>query len=648
MPAPRPTETHWQIFGPLSGSPKETYSEAEVVAILSQPGDSRSVCFQLCSFPEALNLASFKSSSALVFRDCEFADEVNLTDARFDKSLSFEDCLFVQGLVLRGAHIKGLLCLEGSIIGPPKTYFDGEDIERPLHEPPPHIRSAHWDCLCVEGPFNLVRTAIFGSVDLGHAEIHGSLFMQGARIGLGEFGGRLYLRQSRIDGDLELSPWVWERTPWRLTWKGPEKGAVVGEADEIWKAHVIRWVDRVYNFHLDIPYDVNNTQKEKRLKTELDEAVCTLWKNSCPPGAPAPAQRTEIFGSLSFGASEIQGRVNIRGAHIHEALHGITAHIHNRILADCWIHPDLMRETDTGLTMDKDWFRTIIGEPEIPPSFIVKPQGKRAPARNREMRGIILEDAVIDHAVLMQGLQCVGELRMNNIRIGGTLELGVWKAKHKSGKKPYCRTTLGFPSSDAGSDCALIQMKNAQVDASVFLDGAWIDGDIDANHCKIGANLTMRASWESDWENGVRQIPEVANTKHKDRLSADAKPDNDKGWDCIDLYGAELSGNVDFSGARIFGGLKLSYLKLGGTFMLGRDTRDRTGAPRPVRAKIGFGKQGDSIRLYGAEIGGNVCIERALLKGSLMMKLAEVGGALICGPPEPTRRNNEVLSGKKW
>ena len=479
------------------------------------------------------------------------------------------------------------------------------------------MRSAQWDGILVEGAFNAVRTLVFGSVDLGHAEIQGSVFMQGTKIGLGPYKGRLFLRQSRIDGDLEVYPWVKERARWldeliqeQAMQCGIEKINTL--ASKKWFAMTGSWSGALEKSSHFPQFTPETTSLVKSWKDWIDKH---LIFDGC-------AVRSVIFGSLTFGASEIQGRVNIRGIRIHEALHGITAHVHNRILADCWIHPDRANQQGS-ISAPLDRYRTEIGDEQ----WLTSPQTSDGTNKvlppNQNMRGIILEDAVIDHAVIMRGISCVGEIRLDNIKIGGKLDFGVWWPLNMAGKKPHWATRIRSVSShDNEQTDPILSIKNAKIGASLILDGAEIAGRIDANSCDIGASVFIRAAYDPEWEMDTAIPPTIGTQGTPVSIGLLLEKS-------IECYGATVHDNLDLSGAIITGGVDISYIRLGGSFTINRHSKGKS-------AEIGRILGGESLKMYGARIGGNVCIELGDITGALNLKLARIRGALVCAPaPEP-------------
>ncbi len=164
--------------------------------------------FRRCVFIDLVDLVALMLPEALAFERCTFRQPFDARSARFERSLVFTGCHFKKSINLESAHVKGSLELSFSRIDYPPDGDKPDEIIRPAYEPPPPYRSAKFGGITIDGHFKCQCLRVKGSLDLGHARIHGGAFFEGAQIGLGPFGGRFYIRQARIDGDFELMPWV--------------------------------------------------------------------------------------------------------------------------------------------------------------------------------------------------------------------------------------------------------------------------------------------------------------------------------------------------------------------------------------------------------------------------------------------------------
>ena len=166
--------------------------------------------FKSSRFIDAVNWRGVSIGVALEFKECVFEEMLDLRGAKFSMSIKFTKCVFKKGVTMEGVWIKGSLDLSFCTIYYPP---DGENseyqliIDRPEFEPPPPFRTANLSGINIEGHLYARMIKIYGSLDMGHARINGGVFMEGAQIGLGRFGGRFYLRQARIEGDVEMSPY---------------------------------------------------------------------------------------------------------------------------------------------------------------------------------------------------------------------------------------------------------------------------------------------------------------------------------------------------------------------------------------------------------------------------------------------------------
>ncbi|MDB6137548.1 MAG: hypothetical protein JWO94_620, partial [Verrucomicrobiaceae bacterium] len=568
------TTLEWKTFEPAAqGDPRRPMLPQEFHRLIAQGRPTR---FKRCDFAEGLDLKSAHVPNALHFEDCVFQKLVTAEDGRFGNSLAFVRCELRQSLTLRNAKIAGALWVEGSKIGLPYDEFalpPLPKVDLPAYLPPPPFRSAKWSGLCVDGNLEGDWLEVDGSLDMGHVEIKGALNLRGAQIGLGYYGGRLYVRQATVDGDFELEP----ATP--------------------------------------------------------------------DPFSPV-SRRTVIRGSLSIGASEFHGRVNIRGIEIKGCLHGITVHIKGRVLADCWAHP-----TATG----GDVHRTEIGihwmERDAEPGggtrlsnavdLVENSQPKRgeyaSPVKERvsDRVSIAFSDATIDEAVWLQGVRTEGVVDFENARVGASLELGMWPkdVAHRNGQ--HYPAHLG--SNDGNQSLnhrESLTFKNARVFANVVLDTITTTGGINGDNARIGAALLCRPRWAG--KNKERAMPSLGCDLNGESLS---------------LYGTHVGSNVDISGSRLEGGMSMRYAKIAGAVIAQRwplkdhSTGEKEGAAvregmaistppalatqKHLVTDFGFSDEGYSLYLYGCEVGGNVCCQEASLKGVMSIELAVVKGSVI-------------------
>lgn len=319
------------------------------------------------------------------------------------------------------------------------------------------------------------------------------------------------------------------------------------------------------------------------------------------PSSPQ-AQRTTIFGSLSIGASILMGRLNIRGIDLRGCLHAITAHVKGRILGDCWKHP-----TASEGVVHPTCIGTHTSREHIPIS-------------------VFFQDATIDEAVWLHGLITKGAVDFENAKIGGSLELDMWPRDRRKGERKTFQTRL-----KANLALESLVLKNARISANVRLDGAWLEGRISGHNAHIGAAFLCRPRRYLITEDG----------KEISTLTRAEIGCNDMGKS-ISLYGAEIGSNLVISGARLTGGLRMRYAKIGGAVIgqtwekeddLGADDLPSQSSSLPTEigaTKEGTSKEGpQSLYLYGAHIGGNLCFESATMAGYLSAELAHIKGSVM-------------------
>ena len=503
----------------------KTLSSSELLPMLAGRGPVR---FDACVFTDPINLSNLRFSDAVEFRGCQFHQHVDASGSVFDMGLTMDGCVFHKSITLRSLRSRGDVLLSGSIVFPPEGFERFKNIDLPPYHPPPPFRSAKWDSMVIQGNLIANQLTVYGSLDIGHIEIHGAIWMRGVRVGLNvpwvntKFGGRLYARQIYVDGDFELEPYTSE----------------------------------------------------------------TLDGDSTP---------SFIGGSLSIGASIIKGRLNIRGIDILGCLHAITVHVKGRILADCWQHPN--RETHP-----RDIHRTVIGCVD-----------------KDNQRSVFFHDSTIDEAVWFSGLLAKGSIEFENSRIGGALELDPWPKESRSTEISYgtCVGKNAFGES--------VVFKNARISANVQVDGIRTTGRIAGHNADIGAAFLCRPRRYKTHHGAYKTFrPRIGTNPHLKSLS---------------LYGAKIGSNVELTGAYLEGGVRMRYAKIEGAFIAQSwHDEDNFGPsysgglftidPKPL-PRFGFTDKGQSIYLYGARIGGNLCLESAVLLGYLSIELATIHGSLV-------------------
>lgn len=477
-----------------------------------------------CIFADEIDFRSLRFFQALVFEDCVFEKHVDATDARFDKSLTFKKCTFYRSLTLQFAKVNGSLILEDSTIHWPErsaAYTTRVDLEP--FQPPPRFRSALWEGVQIYGSLEADRLRVYGSLDLGHSDIRGAINMRGVKIGLDpsesevNYGGRVYLRQAFVDGDIEMEP-------------------------------------------------------------SIDE----------DPDSQG-YENTEIHGSLSIGASEIRGRLNIRGIAIQGCLHAITVNIKGRVLAGCWQHPTSKSEDTTVVESSIGTHTDGLGS------------------------SLLFQDATVDEVVWLHGLETTGSVEFDNARIGSSLDLGAWTSKIADSKEFRC-SKIGC---NANRESLVI--KNARISANVVLDGAYLEGRVAGQNCYIDAAFLCRP----------RKDPLKREPK---RPSIGCNGDGKS----MSLYGAQIASTFDLSGAMLKGAVRLRSAKIGSVMAKRWEGEDgKEACDKSVATIIGNAIECDgegnreSLYLYGAEVDGNVCFQDVEMSGTLSLELAKVHGSLL-------------------
>lgn len=160
-----------------------TFSSTLHLEHLNFPGYLR---FENCKFKGRLDLR-YTNLGRLKFKDCVFDKIVEADVARVEGDVEVIDCKLQQGLVLRAAHVKGRIVVDGSEIGTiqkddGKDFAKGFAIDANMVRAESGISLRNIDAKQNNKKHTKKLTMIFGGVDLTSSVIGGHLEFQSAKI----------------------------------------------------------------------------------------------------------------------------------------------------------------------------------------------------------------------------------------------------------------------------------------------------------------------------------------------------------------------------------------------------------------------------------------------------------------------------------
>lgn len=602
LPSRDPAQLHSaeQVTPPPQERGHKRLTAEEVLADLRAGGP---LILQRCVITTRLSLAGMFVPDAVKFDRCRFEHELDATNARFGKTVTITRSLFRKSLTLRGAKIGGTLEVSRSVVKMPEPPApDSKTLARTnrqshLYEPPPDSRSAKWDALNVDGNLVLDRLTVFGSLNLGGGEIKGGVYLRGAQIGKLERvdekvldNGRLYMRQMRIDGDVDCTPAIREH----------------------WSHAKEEHPFRSWPMCVRSSFSIGSTVILGRLNIR---------------GA-------EIRGCLHAIMAQISGRVLADGwyhpdkpertwrTRIGVAKHFCLSAAHETCAKTAEdMLPDAQRElSNCAINADDE-------------HGAEDDDSGRLDADTQRRLSIYFQDAKIGSSIWLRGIRTDGGLDFDNAEIGGSLDMRMWhvekppaqtddgwkkiEADRKSSDRdqPWYQTDLGM-SYHFESLC----FRNFKLGANLHMEGIRADGRIVGHNAEIRGNIRCLPFRMRDVREYI--IPNIGSNGDGKSLS---------------LYGSKIGGNIEINGSHFKGAVRLRYVHVEGAliaqpFELGRgvnqdDTPTANSALNP-KTIIGMSHKGHGLYLYGSTIAGNVCCTSLETEGCLSLKLAKIGGAV--------------------
>jgi hypothetical protein len=599
------------------------------------------VRFVRCYFEEGLDVSHVRFGEALVFESCVFRKLVDATETQFSLGLTCRWCVFLTSFTLAGAEVHGGLDVEGCTIYWPKDYQADQfpPLTVPPHEPPPRERSAVWRGLMVHGQLKAMRIKVFGSLDMGDVEVRGTLSMRGAQIGLDlpapakAYQGRLYLRQARIDGDLELS--VWAESFWP---DGQQSSAQrtrihgdlsVGAStihgrfnlrgariDGCLHAITLRLHGRLL---ADCWVHVDDAQRAHDANLEASLIFPTVLGRSITPQGVVQDSRSAVFCD-----AYLRDTVRMRGVWARGALDFENAELGGSLELEAW----------QGLK--------AYPARKVRPSII---------GRTERKRSLILRNTKIDATVNLDAAILRGQVQAPNLRLTGAflcrpmLEDAVAKGKTNRGKsdKNLLRA-VRRPVVGMDEDQTSIFMHGARIGSNLEVSGCYLRGGVHLRYAKVGGAVIARPDCFNQW-------PTIFGCARKDEGS-------------LYLYAATVGGNVCCDHAYFEGEVSLELAKVHGSLQLTNarlnrgphwtdlqpSIKDELAGARVVgdQTQVESGKEMAALRLARSQIDSDVDLNQAKLIGDLMAFGVKIRGDLLMTPRDPLEPQADERSVVIW
>lgn len=170
----------------------------------------------------------------------------------------------------------------------------------------------------------------------------------------------------------------------------------------------------------------------------------------------------------------------------------------------------------------------------------------------------------------------------------------------------YCGVhgLTGHPATiGCNKDRESVRLSGVKITGSLSMIGPELAGSLDLERSEIGGNVTCKP----DATTGQRTV--IGQNRQ---------------GDSVKLTGATVRGQVNFSGALLSGRLGLQSVRIADDLIC------RIDSVTGLRMEVGRNHLGESFRLSGAKIGGQVELTAAVLRGDLNLENCEIGGDLLC------------------
>jgi hypothetical protein len=536
----------------------ETINEERLSRVLDGIEPTRGLRLELCRFTFPLDLKQLGRLREVALVDCVFEELVSGDGMRFERPWFVCRCEFVKSLALAEAEFCAGLSLLGCWFGFKSNYEGGADHRgsagphasaesfAEYHEAPNRATTAWWPGLRVKGVFRLDRSCFAGSVNLSESRIEGPLLMRGIQVGqerrevpVGAESriaadssrrmrprGRLFLRQIRVQGDIDLSPHVPHRD-WSQAVPTFVNGSVILAASDVEGSIDFRGARVMHRFHLPLAHIRDRLSGEAWLHPSDEDHRHIL--------------QTVILGrdrvALCMPDAVIDHGVWLDGIRMAGQLDAKNVKVGGDFL----------------LRQARDRYRRPINRGcRI---WLERPGHADGPLNRRIVEAVRLLGARIGGSVEFDWADVLGEMNLENIQVGCDVLM-------RGAKISPLPAPEGMRSIVSGIQSPLLRLRMARVNRTIDLRGSQFDGCIDAHGCEARGDLYcgawQRDSYYEEW--GVRRgLQNLAMLPEPGRTAWQG------GWygGDLDLTNATVAGETTFCGGIFEGKISAQGIKVG-------------------------------------------------------------------------------------
>lgn len=593
-----------------SGRVQITPDTADPLPFLKKScSEQKRVVVSEINFTEAIDIFELQLAQELTFINCSFQEPVFGDGITFSSPISFKRSIFLSGFQCPdGTFNKGLsfygcfFCIRDKNTTKQAPYAE-------FSQAPCKQRSIWMPGLKVNGILRMDACVLVGSINLSESAIDGPVMMRGIRIGAGRERGRLHMRQLRLNGDLDLSPFYTDRKFDQAT-QSQIYGSLVLSGSEIRGKLDIRGIRILHRLHMP----------HVHIRDRLD---ATAWRHE-DDSLYEKLIQTSIGSrngvSVRLADANIKHGVWFDGAYIRGQFTGKNMQIGGDLYLRACIAPHSLKQIYY-CVVDVD-----VGKENLPP---------------RLNECIRLEGASIGGSLDCTYSRLTGALNLLNAQIGGDVHI-----------RCATITPKGLPTASE----AIVKMSMAKIGRHLDFEGSTIESEIEAHGIEVCGNLKFgqyspKASFEF--------APSEVHYKGKiDFSGATIKGNIDSLYaqfhaDII-LNNAHIGQCVKIAGGRIAGSLSLDDSEIGTSISL---TGSPPSHPLPVqklyircismqRANIGGNITISLLKVgpsdYLNKISPRVAIPSGQTNDNLNLTLSKVAGSVIVSPEASCKYSLEV------
>lgn len=520
--------------------------------------EAKGLCFINCVFLKPVVGEGAHFTVPLVFHRCYFSESIYCPDSFYDKGLSFFGCFF-------GMEDKGTVA--------------APDIYAEFHQAPCKTRSVWMAGVRVTGILRMDACVFAGSVNLSESEIKGPLMMRGISVGEPRKRGRLHLRQLRLLGDLDLSPFCLNRE-FMSRRRSRIYGSLTVSGSDISGKMDIRGIYIKHRLHMP----------HVHIRDRLE---ATIWLHD---------QDEEMAFSTRTVIGQRKG-VSVRLA---DAVidHGV------------WFTGAIFRGQFTGKNMRVGGDLYLRGDDDFSPPkqcVIVLPKSdaaaqERVPARLNE--AIRLQGAVIRGSFDCTFSEFRGAINLENVEVGGDLHLRssrVGKFRNKDPELQYVRLSMAKVGRH-------LDLRGSGIEAQVVAHGINVAGDLSFGvwnwrnfsfRKQRGGEPVVEKVYLSDFRKEV----DFSNAT----VGGDFVSELPKFEQSLLIRGANFGHNFLFLGGEVAGRLELDGTKVDSAFALNWDEDGGSDEEKELKLprKLIIGR----LLMPRMTIGGNLTVANVHLTG---------------------------------